>query len=99
MAALFPLCFHGAMEKTFAGKKIPLPDNKYLRIAFGLLLMLGWCFSWLPVLGFWLLPLGLMVLSIDLPFLAPVRDKVMKWCKQASGWISKRWARLKESVS
>lgn len=87
------------MEKSFAGKKIPLPDNKYLRIALGLLLIVGWCFSWLPILGFWLLPLGLIVLSIDIPFLKPARDKVIEWYKQASEWFGKHWARLKESVS
>ena len=41
-----------------------------MRIALGVALILGGFLGFLPVLGFWMVPLGLLVLSIDL---APVR--------------------------
>lgn len=87
------------MEAHFAGKRIPLPKSKFLRIGLGIVLLIGWCFSWLPVLGFWLLPMALIVLSIDFPFLAPLRNKVIAWCSQASHWLGTRWAWFKKSDS
>ncbi len=42
-----------------------------LRMPLGLLLVAGGIFSFLPVLGVWMLPLGLMLLAIDLPVLQP----------------------------
>jgi len=40
-----------------------------LRIPLGLLLVVGGIFSFLPVLGIWMLPLGLLLLAVDVPFL------------------------------
>lgn len=35
--------------------------------------------GFLPVLGYWLIPLGLIMLSIDLPFLKHPRRRFMIW--------------------
>jgi len=45
------------------------PYARLVRIPLGLLLVLGGVFSFLPVLGIWMLPLGLLLLAVDLPFL------------------------------
>lgn len=37
----------------------------------GGLLLLGGMFSFLPVLGLWMLPLGLLLLALDVPLLKP----------------------------
>ncbi|WP_238364383.1 hypothetical protein [Mesobacterium pallidum] len=37
-----------------------------LRLVVGLLLMLGGVFGFLPVLGFWMIPLGVVVAALDL---------------------------------
>lgn len=42
-----------------------LPSSKLARWAVGLLLIIGGILGFLPVLGFWMLPLGLYVLSMD----------------------------------
>ncbi len=55
---------------SFLGKRIPLPTNIILRVGLGLLCIVGGLFSFLPILGVWMLPLGLMILSIDFP---PIR--------------------------
>lgn len=38
-----------------------------LRFPLGVLLSLGGIFSILPVLGFWMLPAGLVLLAVDIP--------------------------------
>jgi hypothetical protein len=50
--------------------KWQLPKSRLSRIIIGILLILGGFLGFLPVLGFWMLPLGIFVLSHDL---APVR--------------------------
>ncbi len=70
-----------------------------MRIGLGVLRLFGWTLSWLPILGFWLLPLGLMILSIDLPFLRPARNKVEAWCIQAEAYLRNRYSHLKERIA
>lgn len=41
------------------------PSSRPLRFPLGLLLIIGGVFSFLPVLGLWMLPLGLLLLAID----------------------------------
>lgn len=43
-----------------------------LRLPVAILLVIGGILGFLPVLGFWMLPLGLLLLAIDLPALRPV---------------------------
>jgi hypothetical protein len=45
---------------------------RYLRIPLALVLILGGFVGFLPVLGFWMLPAGLLLLAIDVPLLRPV---------------------------
>jgi hypothetical protein len=40
-----------------------------IRIPAAILMILGGIFSFLPVFGLWMLPVGLMLLAVDLPFL------------------------------
>ena len=45
------------------------PHAGWLRIPLALALILGGILGFLPILGFWMLPLGLAILALDLPFL------------------------------
>jgi Mg2+/citrate symporter len=45
------------------------PRAVWLRLPLAIGLMVGGVLGFLPVLGFWMLPLGLALLAIDLPFL------------------------------
>ena len=49
-------------------KSASRPDVVW-RIPLAIGLMIGGLFGFLPVIGFWMLPLGLALLAIDLPFL------------------------------
>jgi hypothetical protein len=45
------------------------PASRWLRIPIGVLLMIGGVFSILQGLGIWMLPLGLLLIAADVPFL------------------------------
>ena len=61
------------------------PSSKLVRIPLALLLMLGGVFSILPILGLWMLPLGLLLIAQDVPFLE-------KPVAQSLGWIERKWS-------
>jgi hypothetical protein len=64
------------------------PSSRWVRIPVGLLLIVGGLFSFLPVLGLWMLPLGLLLLAQDLPFLRrPTRAVMVR--------LERRWLRWK----
>lgn len=42
-----------------------------LRVPLALLLVMGGLLGFLPILGFWMIPLGFVILAIDLPHLQP----------------------------
>ena len=51
----------------FGKRKIPLPQNRPLRITIGGLFVIFGLLGFLPVLGFWMVPVGLAVLAVDIP--------------------------------
>lgn len=62
-------------EITIAGYRISLPRNRLIRIALGCLLILGGLLGFLPVLGFWMVPVGLIVLSADIALIRRLRRR------------------------
>jgi len=67
------------------------PSARLVRIPLGLMLVLGGIFSFLPVLGAWMLPLGLLLLAIDLPFLrGPVNTVIVSGTRKWTTWQRKR---------
>ncbi|MDB5473215.1 MAG: hypothetical protein JWP99_518 [Devosia sp.] len=66
-------------------KRVRRPESRWFRIPLGILLVLGGIFSFLPVLGIWMLPLGLLLLAVDLVFLqGPVNLAIV--------WGSRKWS-------
>ncbi len=53
--------------------------RKPLRIAIGVLLIFFGIFGFLPVLGFWMVPLGLLVLSHDFAWPRRQRRRLAVW--------------------
>ena len=49
---------------TWAKEKVPYG----LRTLLGILLMIGGVLGFLPILGFWMFPLGMAFIALDLPF-------------------------------
>ncbi|WP_050765119.1 hypothetical protein [Fulvimarina pelagi] len=73
------------------GRNFDLPQNRWLRISIGTLLVIGGLFGFLPVLGIWMVPLGLIVLSIDLPVVRRLRRRSDVWAtRRYREWKTKR---------
>ncbi|MGG7517572.1 hypothetical protein ACQ3G6_06785 [Allorhizobium undicola] len=70
-----------ASGKLVLGRvELPFPRSRTGRIAVGSLLILGGVLGFLPVLGFWMVPLGVIVLSHDLHGVRRFRRRVaLKW--------------------
>lgn len=51
----------------------------WLRVVLGLLLIGGGMLGILPILGFWMVPLGLAVLSMDVPPLQRAWERLRAW--------------------
>ena len=60
------------------------PSSRYVRIPLAILLIVGGIFSFLPVLGLWMLPLGLLLFAQDVPIL----QQPLAWML---GWIERKW--------
>jgi hypothetical protein len=67
------------------GYSMPVPASRVARVLLGLALMVGGVFSILPVFGLWMIPLGLLVLSVDFAI-------VRRWRRRAELWWAKRRA-------
>ena len=74
-----------ARRLRFAGRDIPLPQSRGLRIALGVVLVLGGLVGFLPILGFWMVPLGLLVLSVDLAPVRRTRRRLSVWWARRRG--------------
>lgn len=73
---------------------VRMPHRHIVRIPLAFLLVFGGIFSFLPVLGIWMLPLGLAILALDIPALrGPVGDVIVRLQRLISK--SRRWYRDK----
>ena len=58
-----------------------------LRLPLGLALVAGGFLAILPVFGLWMIPLGLLILAIDLPLLRPaVAAAIIRLRRRVSVW-------------
>jgi len=60
------------------------PSSRYARIPVAILLMVGGIFGFLPVLGVWMLPLGLVLFAQDVP-------AFQKPMAKGLGWVERKW--------
>ena len=69
------------------------PHLVLLRLPIAILFILGGIFWFLPIVGLWMLPIGLMLLAVDLPALRPRVSAGMillrRWLrsKRRRGWF------------
>lgn len=75
---------------------VPFPQSKAGRVAVGAGLVAGGCLGFLPVLGFWMVPLGLVVLSHDFAVARRIRRKtgvkIARWGLNYQKWRQKNKA-------
>jgi hypothetical protein len=63
-------------------KSVKQPGAVWMRIPLAIALMIGGLLGFLPVLGFWMLPLGTVLLAIDLPWLRGPFGRLLAFINQ-----------------
>lgn len=70
---------HASHRLVLGSFSIGLPRSRIARMALGAALIFGGLLGFLPILGFWMLPLGFLVLSHDLPVARRLRRRLAVW--------------------
>jgi hypothetical protein len=66
------------------------PDARWIRLPIGALFIIASAFWFLPVVGIELLPIGLLLIAQDVPFLRKPVGRLLIWLEDR--WIAlKRW--------
>ncbi len=72
----------------FGKYSLTLPASRLVRIALGVaLVILGGFFGFLPVLGYWMVPVGFLILATDIP---PIRRFNRRMTVALVGWWNSR---------
>ena len=74
------------------GREYRLPQSRAQRIAIGVALIFFGILGFLPVLGFWMIPLGLLVLSYEFAAVRRWRRRTIVW------WHRRRAARAEHGA-
>jgi hypothetical protein len=64
------------------------PASRFVRLPMAFVILTGGFLGFLPVLGFWMIPLGLVLLAQDLPFLRQPTARMLAWIER---WIERKW--------
>ena len=76
------------------------PSSRWARIPAGLLLIGGGLLWFLPLLGLWMLPLGLFLLAEDVPLLRTWRDQILDWIEcHRPHWLRGTGPRVRDTMS
>ena len=73
------------------------PNSFAVRVIVAIMLVLGGIFSFLPVLGLWMLPLGLLLISQDVLFLQKPLVATLAWIEGKWVWLKGKWKQVKLS--
>lgn len=65
-----------------------LPKSRAARITIGGLLVVAGVVGFLPILGFWMVPVGLGILAIDIPV-------VRRFTRKVTVGVSRLWHKLR----
>ena len=58
------------------------PSSLWIPTPAAVLLICGGFLGFLPVLGFWMLPMGMILLADDLPALRSLRSRILDWIER-----------------
>jgi hypothetical protein len=79
----------------FAGVNVRVPSHPILRVFLGIVLIIGGLLGFLPILGFWMLPLGLVVLSVDFAFIRRFRRRASV---RFGRWMLRHWPSIARRI-
>jgi len=66
------------------------PESRWARLPAGALLMLGGLLGFFPVLGFWMLPLGVILIAEDVPLFRRAVARALAWAERRWPWLFSR---------
>jgi hypothetical protein len=72
-----------ARKISILGREFTMPRSRAARVAIGIVLVIFGIFGFLPILGFWMIPVGLLVLSYEFAV-------VRRWRRRAVVWWERR---------
>jgi hypothetical protein len=79
----------GRQSIRLFGRDIVLPANRATRVGTGIALVVGGILGFLPILGFWMVPLGLLILSVDFAAVRRARRRTAvrwgRWRRRRNG--------------
>jgi hypothetical protein len=80
------LLFEQKLPRFFSGfvDWVRRPTSRLIRLPLGILLVLFGIFGFLPIVGFWMIPLGLLLIARDVPALEPPLARLL-------AWINRKW--------
>jgi hypothetical protein len=67
------------------------PRLRFIRLTAGVLMIIGGLLSFLPILGIELLPIGIVLIAIDVPFLRGAAARMLCWLERAIVWVIGLW--------
>ncbi|KQV83610.1 PGPGW domain-containing protein [Rhizobium sp. Root1220] len=70
---------HSTGHIVMGATRVPLPRSRAARVSIGSLLVVCGFLGFLPILGFWMVPLGVLVLSHDLHVARRMRRRFAVW--------------------
>ncbi|MCK9992712.1 MAG: hypothetical protein Dbin4_01232 [Alphaproteobacteria bacterium] len=63
-------------DLRIGNRSFRMPQSRTLRIAVGVVLIIGGILGFLPIVGFWMVPLGVLVLSNEFHVIRRLRRRV-----------------------
>jgi len=74
-----------------AVRSLRRPSGRWLRIPAGVLLTFGGALGFLPIVGFWMLPIGLALIADDVQLLRSLRSRILDWTERRHpNWLAPR---------
>jgi hypothetical protein len=85
--------FHPPHKRKISvfGREFHMPKSRPVRIAIGVALCIFGVLGFLPILGFWMIPLGILVLSYEFAAVRRFRRRIVVW------WERRRQERASKS--
>lgn len=65
-------------------------EHHWVRKIVGTVLVLFGLIGFMPVVGFWMIPLGLALLAVDFPIIRRFNRRVVKWWQKLRRRVSRR---------
>jgi hypothetical protein len=58
------------------------PSSRWVRVPVAIVFVFGGFVGFLPIVGFWMTPLGLVLIAQDVPFLRPPLARLLAWVER-----------------